>query len=361
MRLRTRPITAAIATTAVAALGILAPTPALAAASGKVDFSENVDGAKVRFHKKDGSAEHGTALLFGLRLEDGSVLRTYCIDVNTAAVDGAKMIEDDWANYPEPNDFRAQPDRVNWILSHSYPAIEDLATLTGQVPGAESLDREEAIAGTQVAIWHFSNGATLDEDNNPDIIALYKHLTGSANTGLGQPTPTLEIDPAEKTGNASDKVGPFTLKTSADKADVKLSNAPGEVTLVDASGNPLAGQVPNDTQFFVKTPAAAGEATIEASAEAEVLAGRLFRGDGVKTQTFIVADSTKTKVTDTAKASWQAAPATTTPPAPGKGAGKQLPTTGSNVAMVLIGSMLLLAIGGALVLAARRRRATHAA
>jgi TQXA domain-containing protein len=371
---------------AATALLVAAP-PALAATSGKY-IGGVEDGEKVQLRGFD----HKTSTqLLGLELDNGTLLETYCVELDVTARHGAQMIESPWSAYPDQAEiFAAKPDKVLWILHHSYPNVE--VDELGQTVGVE-LSQAEAIAGTQAAIWHFSNDAELaDEGNGADVVALYDYLTGEANTGIGeQPPVSLSLTPELIDDvEAGTNAGPFTLDTTADSVELTVEGPEG-VQIVDGSGQPIAPVSPMDkdifsvTEFWLSPPAdgAAGEATVHAEGEATVEKGRLFVGadnEANPTQTLIVATSTKTKASAEAAARWleaptssptttptettpptetttttsetTAPPSTTTPPP-----SSDLPVTGASVLPVLGLGLLLIAAGvGALVLQRRLRR-----
>ncbi|NUS73093.1 MAG: Cys-Gln thioester bond-forming surface protein [Corynebacteriales bacterium] len=371
MRISTRGVLATLAVVATASMSLLGGTAVAAPVKGTYE-GKTVAGESVKYIKT-GSDKTSTSEthLFGVKLETGEKIDTYCIDVETRAKKGADYIEDDWKNYPGEGNFKANPKKVAWILHNSYPVKTDLAALA-LTSGAGTLSKEQAIAGTQLAIWHFSNGAKIADGNSAPVTKLYNFLTGPANTGVEEPKPSLELNPATATGEAGKLVGPIEVKSSVDKVTVALKDAPAGAKLVDEAGVEIKGDVTNGTKLFIQTPAEAGEATITAKAEAPVATGRLFRGTDPKnpTQTFIVAKGEKIKVNASAKASWTVTPVTPSPTpsetpapspsAPGEG-GKDLPVTGSNTTGILVGSAVLIAAGAALVLVARRRRAASQA
>lgn len=128
---------------AATALLVAAPS-ALAATTG--EYVGGVEpGDRVRI---DG--QETTTSLHGLKLDDETVLKTYCVELDVNARQGARMIESPWSAYPDKTEvFTAKPDKVLWILHHSYPNTE-LSAL-GEEIGVE-LTAGEAIAGTQAAI-----------------------------------------------------------------------------------------------------------------------------------------------------------------------------------------------------------------
>lgn len=73
---------------------------------------------------------------------------------------------EDWSALPHLHD-RACEGEVDWILRHSYPmrSLTDVSQQlrrSGYPLGAGNISEHEAIAATQAAVWHFTNGLTLD-------------------------------------------------------------------------------------------------------------------------------------------------------------------------------------------------------
>lgn len=356
MRLFPRRAGLALAAIASVTIGFMAPTPAHAAVTGTVDWDPANQGVKV---KLKGENHDIVTRLFTLNLSGGAKLLTYCIDLDTDAKRNANMVEDDWKNYPNPNtNFKAQPEKVNWVLHNSYPS-NDLTKLATTL-GIPAIDKKAAIAGTQAAIWHYSNGAELASGNDAGVATLFNFLTGPANIGLkSEPADTLDITPPTTEGKAGENVGPFTVNTTATSVALAIAGAK-DATIVNAAGEAVT-TAKNGDQVFIKAPAgAAGQATITATANGKVLTGRLFRGDKVVTQTMITATTAETQVSDTAAAKWTVpAPSVSpmpsvTPSAPGKGA--NLPKTGSTITGVIVAGGVLLFVGVGVVFFARRRR-----
>ncbi len=260
----------------------------------------------------------------------------------------------------------------------------------------------EAISATQAAVWHFSDGIDLDrdhplpgvgsgepgaatQDNADDVLALYDYLVGDDNVGIGEEdTPQLEVEPTELSGQAGDRIGPFTVSTTG-SIDALVAHLPEGVTITDVDGVELdASKIKNGTQLYLDVPedATDGDGTFDLTASASVQTGRLFVGkhyDQHPTQSLIVAQSEESKITVTAGGKWTATPpptsppssttpTTTTPPttsttseaAPApqpKNTGGLAETGASIMAPVVIGLVLVGAGVGALLFLRRRRRA----
>ncbi|MBB6170412.1 TQXA domain-containing protein/LPXTG-motif cell wall-anchored protein [Nocardiopsis mwathae] len=293
---------AATATAALLAFGVAA-SPALANAARGTYVGNAVNGPNLYF---EGSHQSIRPSLFNLKLDGGETLQTYCIDYETQIIGGAKYEEDDWANYPGKGDF-ADPAKVHWILQNSFPTVDVQAV--AEKSGVAGLTQAQAVAGTQAAIWHFSNDTKLDKNNRRNdakAIALYEYLVENA-AAIEQPQPSLTITPKSAEGKAGETIGEFKLETSAESVALDLT-APEGVELVDLETGKKVDSVGNGGSFGVKVPEDAdpGEAKVSASTTTEMKAGRLFKGiEGQKaTQTLITAKSSKISVSDEVDVKW---------------------------------------------------------
>jgi len=387
---------------AAAAALLVSASPAVAQTTGT--FIGDVEPGEGFNVKADGGGTREVwAALLGIDT-DGNLataeLRTYCVEIDVQARAEADMVEAPWSEFPGDTSV-AKPDKVLWILHNSYPSVsvDDLKAASG----VDGLTNREAITGTQAAIWHFANGAELADNNDDDIIALYDYLTGDANVGLEEREPvSLSLTPEDIADlDAGTRAGPFTVQTTADVATLSV-DGPDGVKVVDEAGNDLES-VANGGTFWLTAPdgGIAGEATVKAVAEEpHVAKGRLFVGAAAqdnqaqdnqplgfsnsgpglfsdekrtpaRTQTLVVADSTKSTARDEAAANWLATPpptttTTTTPPAPTTTTvapttvppvqGGGLPNTGASVMTALVVGVILLGVGGGILLLVQRRR-----
>ncbi|SEQ35212.1 LPXTG-motif cell wall anchor domain-containing protein/TQXA domain-containing protein [Lentzea xinjiangensis] len=342
-----------------------------------------------------------------LRIEDDkdrTNVLAYCVELPTPLKDGDVLKEVPWDKHPNPNTkFKGDnPGKVLWILNRSYPnkSVEEIRK-TFQV---DKLDKQDVIAATQAALWHFSDNANLDvdnKDNDREVVALYKKLVADAQVEKETPKPTLEVEPLTQSGKPGQKIGPFKVTTTA--SEVKLTaKLPEGVTVTDASGNPFTMPKNNElavkdtgdkvSEFFVSVPEAAkdGQATFKLSAQAEIALGRLFvahngQDDNVA-QSLVVAQPQKAKVQKEVKADWKAgvvptqptssspAPSTATPtpssetpapsssttpanPAPGGSGDEDLAQTGASILWPLIGGLVLVGAGAGALFFVRRKKA----
>lgn len=350
--------------------------------------------------------------LENLRLSDGTVVRTYCAELTVELDSAVGMIEVPWNKYPDPNSpFNKNNTAINWVLHHSYPFVGDLGAL-GKAAGATTpLTVQQALAGTQAAIWHYSDDATLDKSQvndaaaNANITALYDYLTGSSNTGLSQPStqpasPSVTVSPKSAKGTAPGEIGPFTVSSNlGTPLTVDTSGLPAGAKLTDGKGNAIdLAKVADGTKFYFDIPSKskAGDAWVKVEGDLQV--GRLFIGNDENknelnlpfgkehgnahsncakpTQSLIVAQSTP--AADTANVSWTpatttstttqptsttqpttsapvVAPTTTTPPQV-KNTGNELPNTGVDIIAPVALGIVLIGAGGAFLIFQRRRK-----
>jgi TQXA domain-containing protein/LPXTG-motif cell wall-anchored protein len=277
----------------------------------------------------EGKGDKLKTSLIGLQIDKTETkVQAYCVELPTPLKGGHGLKEVAWDKHPNPTTkFKDNADKISWILQHTYPLTK--AEALGREVG-KKVSEEEAIGATQAAIWHFSDGANLDKGRvgNDDVVAVYDYLTGSKNEGIKeQPTPTLTIEPADKTGVTGDLIGPFTVTTTAGEVVLK-ADLPADVTLTDENGNTLANPKEGTfavkdagvktKQFFVKVPANApdGRATFSVEANAELTQGRLFvsSNDKLQTQSLVVAFPAKVDLRAAGTAAWAKGEAPSTPP-----------------------------------------------
>ena len=297
---------AGLAATAAAflAFGLAAPAAADVETSDSSARGQYVGNAETGVRVSMGGSTIGTTL-FNMKLEDGAVLKMYCIDFETSIRSQAWYLEDDWANYPGKGDF-AEPAKVHWILQNGYPTVsaEELASAAG----INRLTKDEALGATQAAIWHFSNGVDLDSRNQPNVKALYEYLTSNAEDlpQTAEPEASLKITPGEASGKAGETIGEFVIETSAASIPVDLT-APEGVELVDLETGEPVTEVGNGDKVGFSVPADAepGEAAFSLETTATVEMGRLFKGESKKpTQTLVTAEGGETSVSASASATW---------------------------------------------------------
>ena len=105
----------------------------------------------------------------------GDPIYAYCIDFDTSinnssnynvgVLENAGYFSNENAKY------------VRAIIYNSYPYIT-LDQLKAAVTGVSDLSIKQAIAGTQLAIWHYTNGAVPVSSTNDNILKVYNYLLG---------------------------------------------------------------------------------------------------------------------------------------------------------------------------------------
>ncbi|MDT0450344.1 Cys-Gln thioester bond-forming surface protein [Streptomyces hesseae] len=253
---------------------------------------------------REGQGRNVLAGLFEMKVDGGGTLQTYCVDIRTSTVDGARYRETGWGESSLHANKNAG--RIRWILEHSYPQVNDLSALA-KASGADTLDANTAAAGTQVAIWRYSDGVGVDA-GNAAAQKLADYLYKSAED-TEEPKASLTLTPPAVSGKAGGHLGPVTVRTDAGSVTVAPStDAAGKgVKIVDKDGKPVTTTT-NGTELYFDVPAGTpdGSTTLRATASTKVPVGRVFVGDHTKTQSLILAGSSESTVSAGATASWAA-------------------------------------------------------
>ncbi|AKH82506.1 peptidase [Streptomyces sp. CNQ-509] len=251
----------------------------------------------------DGGKEIGAGL-FEMAVDEGGTIQTYCIDFGNPTQPEAKYQEVPWS----ASSLQNNPDagKINWILQNSYPQVDDLSALAAAA-GAGELTENTAAAGTQIAIWRFSDKVNV-EAKDPEAEKLADYLEAGAEA-IEEPAPSLNLGPTAVSGKSGEKLGPVTVNTDAAEASLSLSPEAESagVKVVDADGKALTS-ASDGAEVFLDVPAGTpdGSATLTAQATTQVPVGRAFAGVGehAKSQTQILAGSSDTTVTAQATANW---------------------------------------------------------
>lgn len=293
----------AAVTVMVAAGALFGGLAAPADAASEATFTGLVPGASATIRGTAGGAERTyTAGLMAMTIDGSTGAAGYCIDIHTTIDDGASgLAEVDWASSGVP-----QLEVVEMILGSYHPSGSGPAGY--EIVGTEA----QRAAATQAAIWHHTDGFELSAaGNDPTIVANYdailRAVADGVLPGFGEPSVSLAIaPPAETEATQGDPVGPFVISTTA--TAVELSPSAG-VSVTDAAGTPLAGPFADGDEFWLVSDEP-GTATVTATADATVHAGRVFHRDGV--QRLILATTVRTTVGAEATASWTERPPETT-------------------------------------------------
>ncbi|MGW5495207.1 TQXA domain-containing protein [Streptomyces olivaceoviridis] len=250
---------------------------------------------------EDGGDQRVSAGLFEMSVDGGGTLQTYCVDLHNPTQRDARYQETPWSG----TSLGANKDagRIRWILQNSYPQVNDLAALARHA-GASGLTEQDAAAGTQVAIWRYSDGAKVDAVD-PQAEKLADYLEKSARN-VAEPQASLTLDPPAVSGRPGDLLGPVTVHTNASAVTVNLpaDAATSGVRIIDKTGKVITS-AKNGSQLFFDVPedAADGTAQLNVQASTTVPVGRAFASEN-RSQTQILAGSSESTVSATATAGW---------------------------------------------------------
>lgn len=247
-----------------------------------------------------GDQEVGAGL-FEMAVDNGGSIQTYCIDLHNPTQSKARYEEKPWSQTSLANNREAG--KINWILQNSYPQVNDLAELASKA-GSGALTEQTAAAGTQVAIWRFSDGAKVDAVD-PAAEKLADYLEKSARN-LAEPKASLSLEPSAVSGKAGERLGPVKVRTNAESVTLTPGTeaAGSGVKLVDKSGKTITSATNGGEVYVdVSSDAADGSATLTAQAATKVPVGRAFSSD-TKSQTQILAGSSESTVSASATANW---------------------------------------------------------
>ncbi|MCB5911045.1 thioester domain-containing protein [Streptomyces pinistramenti] len=254
-------------------------------------------------HGQGGDQRLGAGL-FEMSVDNGGTLQTYCIDIHNPTQQQAKYQEVPWSASSLHNN--ADAGKIRWILQNSYPQVNDLEALAHKAD-AGNLTEKTAAAGTQVAIWRFSDHAKVDAVD-PAAEKLADYLQKSAQN-LTEPKASLTLAPPAVSGKSGSRIGPVTVHTNADSVTVApAAGTPSGVKVVGKDGKPVTGAADGSQLFFdVPAGAADGSTSLTAQAATKVPVGRAFTGIGehAKSQTQILAGSSESTVSASATASWK--------------------------------------------------------
>ncbi|WP_051717192.1 LAETG motif-containing sortase-dependent surface protein [Streptomyces megasporus] len=254
--------------------------------------------------KSNGKKQSVSAGLFEMTVDGGGTLKTYCIDIYRPTQSKALYEEVPWKSSLLQGN--ADAGKIHWILQNSYPQVNDLAALASKA-GADTLTAKTAAAGTQVAIWRFSDKVDVEAvDANAEKLADYLEENAQ---NLAEPQSSLVLDPPAVSGKSGEKLGPITVRTNAESATVTPGSeaASAGVKVVGKDGQEVTSVKNGDEVFFdVPQGAEDGTASLSVQAATKVPVGRVFTGVGkhAESQTQILAGSSESTVTATATANW---------------------------------------------------------
>lgn len=242
-----------------------------------------------------------SAGLFEMSVDGGGMLQTYCIDLHNPTQRDAQYQETSWSGTSLNGNKDAG--KIRWILQHSYPQVNDLAALA-DMAGAYGLTEQDAAAGTQVAIWRYSDGADVDA-LDPQAEKLADYLQKNARN-VAEPKASLTLDPPAVSGHAGERLSPITVHTDADSVTVTppADAAASGVKVVGKDGKAITSAADGSRLYFdVPKDATDGSAALTVQASTTVPVGRAF-ASGTRSQTQILAGSSESTVSATATANW---------------------------------------------------------
>ncbi|MCQ4081855.1 Cys-Gln thioester bond-forming surface protein [Streptomyces sp. RB6PN25] len=281
------------------------PAPAAGGATATLGQLTTFDRATINDGANSFQVEAG---LFQMSVTGGGTIYTYCIDLHDSTQPQAQYQEVPWAS----SSLGVNPNsgKIEWILHHSYPQINDLQQLA-QEAGSGPLTPQLAAAGTQVAIWRYSDNADATA-NNSAAEKLADYLTKTAQT-TAEPQASLNLTPPAVSGKSGTRIGPVTVHTNAASAQVGLSSqsAGSGVTVVDKNGKPVTSAADGEQLYFnVPSGTPAGSATLDVQATTAVPVGRVFKDvrdeqtGKQASQLQILAGSSDSTVSAQATATW---------------------------------------------------------
>ncbi|MFF5256702.1 TQXA domain-containing protein [Streptomyces leeuwenhoekii] len=302
-------LAAATVVSGLTAAGVLAGAGSAAAADGTVQ-SRGGATATVNGLKTYGTAvmdgatgqQQVPAGLFEMAVEGGGMLQTYCVDIQSPTRKGAKYHETPWSGTSLGTNPHAG--HIRWILQNSYPQVNDLAALAKKAGVRGGLTEQDAAAGTQVAIWRYSDDAEV-RALDPQAERLADYLEDEARS-LAEPAASLRLDPPAVAGRPGERLGPVTVHTDADRATVTppADAATGGVRIVDKDGRAVTSVTDGSQVFFdVPEDAPPGTAELTVQGSTTVPVGRAFASES-RSQTQILAGSSESTVSAAASATW---------------------------------------------------------
>ncbi|MBT2377379.1 Cys-Gln thioester bond-forming surface protein [Streptomyces sp. ISL-111] len=283
-------------------------------AAAVLDGLKTFDSAVLRTPGENGAPDRTQELpagLFEMTVDGGGKLKTYCVDLHNPTQTQAKYLETQWAETSLGANRNAG--KIRWILQHSYPQVDDLAALA-EAAGTGPLTERTAAAGTQVAIWRYSDDADVTaSDKQAEKLADWLHKRAR---NVTEPRASLTLEPAAVSGRAGERLGPVTVRTDAEQVSVSppVDAAASGITVTDEKGVPVTSATDGARLYFaVPKGSADGSASLSVQATTSVPVGRAFAG-ATRTQTQILAGSSESTVSARATATWAetgAAPALT--------------------------------------------------
>lgn len=367
MRLKT--IRTPLAATA-ALLAVLAGAPAHAEEPEPVS-GDIVTASGLELRGRFGEERYDVwANILGLTPHGGEeTLVVYCIDIRTPLDTESPYAEGDWEESGVAN-----LEEVRWVLLNGFPNVgaEELVEASGGEVNADWTDTEVAevaYAGTQAAVWHFTDGWDLLEDNpvkggnsgeDEAVLAIYEHLTEDTGRVPDPSEFTVDLEGEESATFEDGRFGPYTVRSNA--GPVTLGAEGGRLETEDGDE---VETLDDGEEFWIVLDEDTSEITVSGTAAYDLPVGRVFlattdeslTGDAAnpvtsgESQQLILAQPREGEV----PAEWRFALNT---PESGETPKPQLPTTGASLSIAFAAGLALLVGGMTVVVAGKRRKAT---
>ncbi|GAA2009033.1 Cys-Gln thioester bond-forming surface protein [Microbacterium ulmi] len=318
---------ASLTAVAVAAASALVAVPAATAAVGdSYKYYGSYVSASVRLAAPD--AGTFSARSYALQGQSGAASTSgdYSVDFHgTPPANNNDYVQAEWAEPLLPAVAVEARGEVEWILKNSYPVV-DTSRLRDAIRASDPsfpqgyFSESEAVAGTQAAIWHLTDGVDLDlantSPNTDRVKKLYAWLLANADGAPATTGAAPRLDVISDGGRTAFSLepggaaGPFTVASST---PVTLTVKGDAARIVDASGSALTGTLPADTVFYVQptsSPALPGSATVTATGQSVTTTVlRAAKGSHnvapyAPRETLAQLSSTTQKATDTQAVSW---------------------------------------------------------
>ncbi|HEX2145802.1 MAG TPA: Cys-Gln thioester bond-forming surface protein [Glycomyces sp.] len=370
MRLKT--IRTPLAATA-ALLAVLAGAPAHAEEPEPVSGDVvTAPGLELRGKFDDGRYDVWANVL-GLKPHGSEeTLVVYCIDIRTPLDTESPYAEGDWEESGVAN-----LESVRWVLFNGYPNVgaEALIEASGGEVNPDWSDEEVAevaYAGTQAAVWHFTDDWGLLTDNpvkggnngeDEAVLAVYQHLTEETGRVPDPSEFMLDLEGEESATYEDGRFGPYTIRSNA--GPVTLTTDGGRL---ETDGGDEVETAGDGERFWIVLDEDTREITVSGTAAYDLPVGRVFlattdeslKGDATDlvkssdSQQLILAQPREGEV----PAEWSFA--LDAPRQEGASPKPQLPVTGSSLSIAFAAGLALL-VGGltVIVFAKRRRASTH--
>lgn len=301
-------------------------------------------------------------------------LVVYCIDIRTPLDTDHPYAEGDWEESGVAN-----LEQVRWVLFNGYPNVGAAALIEAagaEVNGDWSDKRigEVAYAGTQAAVWHFTDGWDLLTDNpvkggnngeDEAVLAIYEHLTDDPGRVTDPSEFVLDLEGAGEAAYVDGRFGPYTIRSNAGAVTLGAEGAS-----LETEGGDAVESLEDGEQFWIVLDEGSSEVTVSGTAAYDLPVGRVFlattdeslSGDAVNpvraggSQKLILAEPREGEL----PAEWRfalEAPPTERPTESGPAA--QLPKTGSSLAVAFAAGLALLIGGLTAMVVTKRRGAVH--